>query len=138
MYTSTTKLRTRYAETDQMSVVYYGIYAQYFEVGRVEALRQLGLTYRGMENEGIMLPVLKLEVKYLRPALYDDELTIHTYIREMPASRITFHHEIYNDRQDLLTTGMVQLVFVNEETRKPNRCPKELTANLEPFFTPQP
>lgn len=134
MYRSTTMLRPRYAETDQMSVVYYGIYPQYFEVGRVEALRQLGMTYRDMESAGVMMPVLQLEVKYLRPALYDEELTIHTFLKELPASRISFHHEIYNSKEELLTTGMVQLVFVNEKTRRPMRCPAQLYDKLKPFF----
>lgn len=134
MFRSTTKLRTRYAETDQMSVVYYGIYPQYFEVGRVEAMRALGLTYREMENEGIIMPVIKLEVKYSKPALYDQELSIHTFIKEEPVSRITFQHEIYNPSGELLTTGMVQLVFVTKETGRPCRCPEDLEKALAPFF----
>lgn len=135
MYKSKTKVRTRYAETDQMGVVYYGNYPQYFEVGRVEALRQLNLTYSEMEAEGIMLPVLKLEVKYLKPALYDDELNIHTYIKEMPKSRITFEHEIYNSAGELLTLGMVQLVFVDKTSRRPTRCPKDLCERLSKYFS---
>lgn len=134
MYISQTKLRTRYAETDQMGVVYYGNYPQYFEVGRVEALRNLNLSYRQMEADGIMLPVLKLEVKYLKPALYDDELTIKTFVKELPVSRITFEHEIYNSKGELLTTGLVQLVFIDERTRRPQRCPKKLTECLTPYF----
>lgn len=134
MYISQTKLRTRYAETDQMGVVYYGNYPQYFEVGRVEALRNLNLSYRQMEADGIMLPVLKLEVKYLKPALYDDELTIKTFVKELPVSRITFEHEIYNSKGELLTTGLVQLVFIDEKTRRPQRCPKKLTECLTPYF----
>lgn len=135
MYKSETKVRTRYAETDQMGVVYYGNYPQYFEVGRVEALRQLNLTYSQMEEEGIMLPVLKLEVKYLKPALYDDELVIHTFIKEMPKSRITFEHEIYNSAGELLTIGMVQLVFVDTTSRRPTRCPKDLHDRLHKYFS---
>lgn len=134
MYISQTKLRTRYAETDQMGVVYYGNYPQYFEVGRVEALRNLNLSYRQMESDGIMLPVLKLEVKYLKPAIYDDELTIKTFVKELPVSRITFDHEIYNSNGELLTVGSVQLVFVDEKTRKPKRCPQQLYDCLKPYF----
>lgn len=134
MFENSTTLRTRYAETDQMGVVYYGNYPQYFEVGRVETLRQLGVTYRNMEEDGIMLPVLKLEVKYLKSALYDDELTIKTFLREIPNTRITFHHEIYNSGGDLLTVGLVQLVFVNSETRRPMRCPQYVVDKLEPYF----
>lgn len=134
MFNNQTTVRTRYAETDQMGVVYYGNYPQYFEVGRVETLRALGITYRNMEEEGIMLPVLKLEIKYLKPALYDDELTIKTFLKEMPSTRITFHHEIYNSKGDLLTTGLVQLVFVDAATRRPTRCPENVISTLQPFF----
>ena len=134
MFDNQTTVRTRYAETDQMGVVYYGNYPQYFEVGRVETLRALGITYRNMEEEGIMLPVLKLEIKYLKPALYDDELTIKTFLKEMPSTRITFHHEIYNSQGDLLTTGLVQLVFVDAGTRRPTRCPENVINTLQPFF----
>lgn len=134
MFDNQTTVRTRYAETDQMGVVYYGNYPQYFEVGRVETLRALGITYRNMEEEGIMLPVLKLEIKYLKPALYDDELTIKTFLKEMPSTRITFNHEIYNSKGDLLTTGLVQLVFVDAATRRPTRCPENVISTLQPFF----
>lgn len=134
MFDNQTTVRTRYAETDQMGVVYYGNYPQYFEVGRVETLRALGITYRNIEEEGIMLPVLKLEIKYLKPALYDDELTIKTFLKEMPSTRITFHHEIYNSKGDLLTTGLVQLVFVDAATRRPTRCPENVISTLQPFF----
>ncbi|WP_421753707.1 acyl-CoA thioesterase [Croceimicrobium sp.] len=124
--------RVRYAETDQMGVVYYGNYSQYFEIGRVEALRSLGLTYKEMEKRGIMLPVLKLEVKYLAPATYDDLIEIRTEIREMPNTRITFHHEIRNEEGKLLTIGMVQLVFVDIESRKPVLAPEYFLDLIKP------
>lgn len=135
MYKSLSQVRTRYAETDQMKVVYYGTYPQYFEVGRVEALRDLGMTYRKMEEDGIMLPVFKLDIQYHKPALYDDLLSIHTFIKEMPSSRITFHHEIFNEKDVLLTTGSVQLVFVNRQNMRPVRCPENLKKKLAPFFS---
>lgn len=134
MYINSMLLRVRYAETDQMGIVYYGHYAQYFEVARTEALRDLGVTYRELESNGIMLPVLSLNIKYIRPARYDDELTIKTLINELPATRITFHHEIYNAQKELLTTGQVQLVFVNAATRRPRKAPTEVLATLEKFF----
>lgn len=134
MFSHQTNLRPRYAETDQMGVVYYGNYPQYFEVARVEALRHLGLSYQQMESSGIMMPVLKLEVKYIQPALYDDELKIVTFIDELPSSRITFKHEIFDSSGKLLTKGMVQLVFVNKESKRPVRCPAELNKTLAPFF----
>ncbi len=134
MYVARSKLRVRYAETDQMSVVYYGIYPQYFEVGRVEALRQLQMSYRQMEEEGIMLPVLNLRINYHRPALYDDELTVVTMIKELPGTRIQFDHEIRNAGDQLLTTGFVELVFVDKHTRRPRKAPEDLLERLRPFI----
>lgn len=123
MVLNETKVRVRYAETDQMGVVYYGNYAQYYEVGRVELLRNLGMSYRKLEEEGTMLPVLKLECKYIRPAKYDDELTVKTFINELPSTRITFHHEIYNEEGTLLNVGLVSLVFVDIKTNRPRKAP---------------
>lgn len=134
MFVNKTLTRVRYAETDQMSVVYYGNYPQYFEIGRVEALRSLNMSYKQMELEGIMLPVLKLEIKYIRPATYDDLLTITTKISELPSFRITFEHEIHNEAGELLTLGMVQLVFVNIKTKRPCRAPENFMKILAPFF----
>lgn len=135
MFVNSTFIRVRYAETDQMSVVYYGNYAQYFEVGRVEALREVGVTYKQLEEEGIMLPVAKLEVNYKAPAKYDDLLTVLTKVKEMPTGKITFHHEIYNQDKQLLVTGLVVLVFVNTANRKPIRCPRQLQELFKPYFT---
>jgi len=132
MFVNLMSTRVRYAETDQMGVVYYGNYPQYFEIGRVEALRSLGLTYKEMEKRGIMLPVLKLEVKYLAPATYDDLIEIRTEIREMPNTRITFHHEIRNEEGKLLTIGFVQLVFVDIKTRKPVMAPDYFLDLIKP------
>lgn len=134
MYESRSKLRVRYAETDQMSVVYYGVYPQYFEVGRVEALRHLNMSYREMEEAGVMLPVLRLEINYHRSARYDDELTVVTMIKQLPGTRIRFEHEIRNEQDQLLTTGSVELVFVDKETRKPRRAPEDLLEKLRPYL----
>ncbi len=135
MYVNTTSTRVRYAETDQMSVVYNGIYPQYFEIGRVEALRELGMTYRQMEEEGIMLPVLEMHIKFIRPALYDNMIYIKTFLKQLPDTRIKFDHEIYNEEGQLLTTGWVQLVFVNKETRKPMRAPEQFIKRLKPLVS---
>ena len=135
MHFSETSLRVRYAETDQMAFVYYGNYPQYFEVARVEALRSLGLTYKKIEEEGVMLPVLKLEIKYISPAKYDDLLSIKTQIAEMPKSRIIFEHEIYNEAGNLLTLGKVELVFVNIKSGKPCRAPHSLLNALKSSFS---
>lgn len=134
MYRSLISTRVRYAETDQMGVVYYGNYSQYFEIGRVESLRALNLSYKKMEEEGIMLPVLKLEVKYLAPATYDDLIEISSEIRETPSTRITFHHEIRNEAGKLLTIGMVQLVFVDKLKNKPTTAPQYFLDKLKPYF----
>ncbi|WP_315816319.1 thioesterase family protein [Paraflavitalea speifideaquila] len=112
MFTATTNIRVRYAETDQMDVVYYGNYAQYFEVGRAESIRNLGFTYKDMEINGVMMPVVEMQCRYLRPAHYDDLLTVKTTLRELPTDhRIEFHHEVYNEQGKLLTSGKVVLFF---------------------------
>ncbi|ANI89527.1 thioesterase [Arachidicoccus ginsenosidimutans] len=135
MYKSTTQIRVRYAETDQMNVVYYGNYAQYFEVGRVEAIRQLGYSYKEMEDDGIILPVVELHTRYLRSAAYDDLLTIITTIKDLPvAHEIVFHSEIFNENNKLLTTGEVHLFFLNKETKKRTIMPEKMLNKLKPYF----
>ena len=114
MYSFETKLRVRYGETDQMRYAYYGIYAQYFEVGRVELLRSLGVSYKEIEEMGYALPVVSFNVKYKKPAYYDDELTIKTTIKELPSTKITFYYETFNENKDLLNIAEVVLVFVNK------------------------
>ena len=118
MYSFETKIRVRYGETDQMSFVYYGVYAQYYEVGRVELLRSLGFTYKELEEMGFALPVVNLNINYKKPAYYDDELIIRTTIKELPSAKITFYYEMLNANNELLNIGEVVLVFVNKETGK--------------------
>lgn len=135
MYTSEIEIRVRYAETDQMDVVYYGNYAQYFEVGRVEAIRQLGLSYKNMEAGGIILPVVEFTAKYLRPAHYDDLLTVRSTIREIPVDhRLAFHQEVYNEQDRLLTVGKVLLYFLKKDTKEKTKIPDYLAEKLTPFF----
>lgn len=131
MYSSETTLRVRYAETDQMGYVYYGNYAQYFEVGRVEALRKLGLSYREMEEDGIIMPVLSFSVGYKKPALYDDLLTIKTSIPELPQMRIRFVYETRNEKGELLNTGETTLVFIDRSSGKPVRPPAAFLEKLK-------
>ncbi len=121
MFVSTTKIRVRYAETDKMGYVYYGNYAQYFEVGRVEGLRDIGLSYKVMEDEGIMLPVLEYQIKYFKPAYYDELLTIKTSIVAVKGARFYFEYETLNEQNELLNKGTTTLVFVSKVTNKP--CP---------------
>lgn len=113
-----TTLRVRYAETDQMGYVYYGNYAQYYEVGRVEAMRSLGFSYKEMEEKGILMPVINLTVNYKKPAFYDDEIKIVTMVNVMPTFKITFDYECYNQHQELLNTGSVTLVFIDKLKNK--------------------
>ena len=130
MYKTTTSVRVRYAETDQMGIVYYGNYAQYFEIGRVESLRSLGMSYRKMEEDGIMLPVVHLNVNYKKSALYDDLLTVETEIAEIPGVKIIFNHRIFNESGGLLVTGQVILVFMDVKTRKLRKAPEEFLEKI--------
>lgn len=134
MYISETTVRVRYAETDRMGYVYYGNYAQYFEVGRVEALRQLETSYKEMEDNGVMLPVYTCNIKYLKPAFYDDLLVIKTIIKELPTAKITFDYEIYNQKGELLTTATTSLVFINMSTNRPCPAPDSFFKKLKIYF----
>jgi acyl-CoA thioester hydrolase len=135
MYQASTTIRVRYAETDQMGVVYYGNYAQYFEVGRVEAIRQLGYSYKQMEEEGVAMPVVSMDTKYLRSAYYDEELTIVTSIRNLPtAHEIVFDCEIFNERKKLLTTGKIKLFFMDKSSWRKIPIPETLKNKLEPYY----
>ncbi len=119
MITHEIQLRVRYAETDQMGYVYYGNYATYFEVARVETFRHVGFSYKEMEDEGIMMPVLEYKTKFIKPAHYDDLLTIKVKIAEKPGVRIRFEYEVYNESGILLNVSETTLVFVNKTTGKP-------------------
>jgi len=135
MFVTETQIRVRYAETDQMNVVYYGNYAQYFEVARAESIRKLGFTYKEMEATGVIMPVVEMQTKFLRPAHYDDLLIIKTILREMPpAHRISFEHEVYNQEKKLLTIGKVVLYFVRMGSFEKSQMPEALRIILEPYF----
>jgi len=117
------QIRVRYSETDQMRVVYHGNYAQYFEVGRVEWLRNKGISYKWMEENGIMLPVVSLNMNYKKPARYDELLTLKTFLKKLTSVKIEFDYELYNEGGELLTTGNSVLVFVNMKTGRPMAPP---------------
>lgn len=135
MFTSETKVRVRYAETDQMNVVYHGNYAQYFEVGRVESIRQLGLSYKDVEASGVIMPVIEWTAKFIRPAHYDDLLTVRTSIKKWPVDyRIEFHQEVFNEHGKLLTTGKVLLYFLTADTRETTAMPEQMARTLRPYF----
>ncbi len=134
MYKTEITLRVRYAETDRMGYVYYGNYAQYFEVARVESLRQLGFTYKKMEDDGIILPVAEYHIRYMKPAYYDDLLTIFTTITAMPAVRLQFEYETYNAQNMLLNRASTTLVFLSKETMKPCTAPAHFSESLKKYF----
>jgi acyl-CoA thioester hydrolase len=136
MFIAETKLRVRYAETDQMGIVYHGNYFEFFEVARVEAIRQLGYTYADMEKEGVVMPIVEVHARYLRPALYDELLTIKTILKEMPVNyKIEFHHEVLNENDELLTTGRVILFFMESKTKKRHVMPENLSRKLQSYFS---
>jgi acyl-CoA thioester hydrolase len=137
MFTATTQIRVRYAETDQMRYVYYGNYPQYYEVGRAEAIREIGFTYKQLEDIGVMMPVVEMNIRYFRPALYDDLLTIKTTLTELNKSKVRFHSEIFNDKNELLNQGTVTLVFVSSADMKRVDMPNVLLEKLTPFFAEQ-
>lgn len=135
MFITESKVRVRYAETDQMGVVYHSHYFQYFEVARAEAIRELGFTYADMEKMGTIMPVIEVQCRYLRPALYDDLLTVKVILKEMPVHhKIEFHQEVYNEKAELLVTGRVILYFMEAKTMKRSVMPEKLQEKLQPFF----
>jgi acyl-CoA thioester hydrolase len=135
MYQSETSVRVRYGETDQMGYVYYGYYAMYYEVARVEALRRLGLTYKEIEAMGIIMPVLENHSRFLQAGKYDELLRIVTTIREKPGVRITFDYDIYNEENILIHQGKTILAFVDQKSGRPCRPPFAMMNVLQPFFT---
>jgi len=134
MYSSETTVRVRYSETDQMQYVYYGNYATYYEVGRVEVLRQLGMSYRSLEESGIMMPVLETHSFYHLPAKYDDLLTIKITIPQLPLVKIKFDYEIYNEAQLKIHSGSTTLAFIDMKTGKPRKAPDKMREILAPFY----
>lgn len=134
MFEHQTKIRTRYSEVDRMGYVYYGNYATYFEVGRVEAMRVLGISYAELEDQGIMMPVIRYEIDYKKPAFYDEELTITTRVRKVPRSRIQFEYETHNSKGELLNSAMTELVFVDSDTMKPQRAPQVIVDAAEKYL----
>ena len=131
MYSHSSQIRVRYGETDQMGVVYYGNYALYFEVGRTEAMRALGHSYESLEAEGIAMPVVQLESRYIKSARYDDVLSITTSIKELPKASIRFYYDTYNQKGELINTGSTTLAFFDNARGRITKCPKRLLAALE-------
>ncbi|MEJ7739088.1 MAG: thioesterase family protein [Chitinophagaceae bacterium] len=135
MFIAETTIRVRYAETDQMNVVYHGNYAQYFETARAESIRQLGFTYKEMEAMDIIMPLVEIHCKFIRPAHYDDLLTVKVVLKELPRDhRIEFHHEVYNEHKKLLTVGRVVLYFIHSKSKQKTTMPLALYDTLKPYF----
>lgn len=134
MIQSNTYIRVRYAETDQMGIVYYGNYAQYFEVARVELLRGIGITYASIEKNGIFMPVLNLNCQFHSPAYYDQLLSVEARITELPVTRIHITYSVYNTDDKLLTSGSTDLAFINQSTKRPVRCPEFILEKMRIYF----
>ena len=136
MFTSETQIRVRYAETDQMGVVYHSNYFPYFESARAESIRQLGFTYADMEKMGVIMPVIEVQCRYLRPALYDELLTVKVILKELPVHhKIEFHHEVFNEKKELLASAKIILYFMESKTMKRTIMPEPLLKQLKPYFS---
>lgn len=136
MFVSETQIRVHYALTDQMGVVYHGRYAEFFEIGRTNSLRQLGFTYKDIEHSGIITPIVEMNMRFLKPARYDDLLTVKTILNEMPKDhRISFQGEIYNERNDKLCVSQITLYFVNANDMSRAQMPELWRNALLPFFS---
>ena len=135
MLINKTEIRVRYADTDQMHFVYNGKYLEYFEVGRTEMLREIGLAYSVIENKGYQLPVLETFVKFISPAFYDDILTVESFMKECPSFKIRIDYKIYRKiNNSLVAEGYTEHVFIKEQTRKPSRLPFFFTEIVNPFY----
>ena len=135
MYTSTTQIRVHYALTDQMGVVYHGRFAEFYEIGRTESIRELGFTYKDMEAMGIIMPVVSMDIKFLRPVKYDDLITVKTILKEIPQNhKVVFHGEIYNPDGQLASVGEIVLYFMKKNGMEKCSMPNELKLAVEKLF----
>jgi acyl-CoA thioester hydrolase len=134
MIKSEIQLRVRYSETDKMGYIYYGNYAQYYEIARTEMMRGIGLPYSKLEERGILMPVISLNIRYLIPSFYDDTLLIKTFVKEKPLIRIRFDYEIYNENKELVNIADTTLVFIEAHSRKPKRPPQVIVQLFDKYF----
>jgi len=134
MIENKTALKIRYSETDQMGYAHHGNYAQYFEIGRLELLHDLGISYKKMEEEGLILPVYSISTRFIKPAKFDDLLTLKTTLKEIPTARITFEYEIYNADNEKISTGETVLVFVDTKKNRPIKIPNALLSKIMEKF----
>ena len=136
MFVHETKVKVRYAETDQMGIVHHANYALYYEIARTECFEaSSGITYESMEAKGVMLPLLELQSKFLKPAFYNQVLTVKCLVKELPTVRLNVEYEIYNEAEQLINIGKTVLVFVDKQTRKPCQPPKNFMDGVKPHFT---
>ena len=134
MLANETQLRVQYYDTDQMGVVHHSNYVRYFEIGRTELMRSIGLSYKEMEDSGTVMPITNVEVQYFYPARYDEFIYVKSYVKEIPKVRITFHYEIYNEQRKLLVAGSTTLAFINKETGRPQRTPEIMVKALSRYL----
>lgn len=128
------QLRVRYGDTDQMGYVYYGNYGYYYEQARSEAIRSLGISYKEIEDSGTMMPITRMNIKYIQPAKYDELLLIKTFVPELPNRIILFKYEIFNEQNSLINGGETQLIFIDAITKKLKMTPSILLEKMKPFF----
>ena len=128
------KLRVLYGDTDQMGYVYYGNYGYYYEQARSEAIRSIGITYKELEDSGTMMPITRMNIKYIQPAYYDDLLTIKTFVSHLPNRLILFNYEVYNEKNELINEGETQLAFIDAKTKRLKAAPDALMEKMKPFF----
>ncbi|RZL37222.1 MAG: acyl-CoA thioesterase [Pedobacter sp.] len=135
MFVYESKVKVRYVETDQMGVVHHSNYAQYYELARTECFEACsGMTYETMEREGVMLPILDMYSKFIKPAFYNQTLTVKSFVRDLPTVRLKVDYEIYNEANELINTGYTTLVFVNKETRRPCQPPQNFMEQVRQYF----
>ncbi|MFC2128387.1 acyl-CoA thioesterase [Bacteroidota bacterium] len=134
MYTHEISFRVRYGETDKMGYVYHGKYAQYFDMGRTELMRSLGLSYNKLEDSGVLLPVKYLSTTFIKPGMYDDVLTLKTHLQSMPTVKIKFNYELFNQNNELISTAETTLAFIDENTRRPIRPPADFLSTVGKYF----
>lgn len=135
MFTAQTQIRIHYALTDQMGFVYYGRFAEFFEIGRVESFREAGIVYKDMEAQGIIMPITEFHINYFKPAKYDDLITVVTTIHELPlGSKIIFHAEVFNEQKELLCKGYVHMYFIDKKSMARTTLPTPFLEKLKPLF----
>jgi len=134
MIVSKSKIRIRYDEVDKMGYVYHGNYAKYYHISRTELLRKIEISDRELETHDILLPVIELNIKYLKPVFYDDIITIQTTLQKIPASRLVFHHEVYSDTNEIINRATSTVAFVDINTRKPMKAPQFIVNKIKSYI----